>query len=175
MRSYTGAVAWRSNTLEQFITPEARCHCGACTAWTAVAPPWSPCSRGSSHPKCEMTWHGVLYFLFYFFLLVWPLRSHDWEVCFAGNIAKKNLWLCLLKHPSFFFTENVMSGFFLQIFSVLFRLSINAAKIEKTNVLTVSSWQIHLLILYKLFKTILSQKRTVIFATFSHLFPLLHQ
>ena len=32
----------------------------------------------------------------------------------------------------------------------------------------------HLQILYKLFKTILSQKRTVIFATFSHLFHLLN-
>ena len=30
-------------------------------------------------------------------------------------------------------------------------------------------------ILYKLFKTILSQKRTVIFATFAHVFPILHQ
>ena len=40
--------------------------------------------------KKSWTWHGLLYFLFYFFLLVWPLRSPDWEVCLAGNIAKKN-------------------------------------------------------------------------------------
>ena len=40
--------------------------------------------------KKSWTWHGLLYFLFYFFLLVWPLRSPDWEVCLAGNIAEKN-------------------------------------------------------------------------------------
>ena len=48
-----------------------------------------------------------------------------------------------------------------------YRLSMHATKVEKTNVLTRSSWEMHLQILYKLFITILSQKRTVIFATFS--------
>ena len=99
---------------------------------------------GDPHPqklnKKSWTWHGVLYFLFYFFLLVWPLRSPDWEVCFAGNIAKKTVAILVdAPHPSLF-TENMMCGFFIQISSGWFRLSINATKIEETNVLTRSSW-----------------------------------
>ena len=47
----------RSNTP---VTPKARCHCGACTTYTAVAPPWSPwfCSgsfidRRSTAENCK--------------------------------------------------------------------------------------------------------------------------
>ena len=55
------------------------------------------------------------------------------------EILRKKPVAMFIEAPFIFFTENVMSGFFLQIFSGWFRLSINATKIEKTNVLTISS------------------------------------
>ena len=43
------------------VKPEARCYCGACTALTAVAPPWSPwlrsgsvIERRSNAEKCQL-------------------------------------------------------------------------------------------------------------------------
>ena len=51
------------------VTPEARCHCGACTAQTAAAPPLSPWFHSSSvidrrstaencHNRGPSRWHG---------------------------------------------------------------------------------------------------------------------
>ena len=117
-----------------------------------------------------MTWHGVLYFLFNFFLLVWPLRSPDWEVCLAGNIAKKTVAICN-DAPLIFYRKMWWVDCVLQIVIWWFRLSINATKIETTSVLTRTSRYIHLQILYKLFTTILSQKRTVIFCDFFTFVP----
>ena len=63
-------------------------------------------SQGSSHQKCERTCDVMLYFFCVFFLLIWSLRSTEWEACSAGNIAKKSYGhFCIMK-PLFF--ERVM-------------------------------------------------------------------
>ena len=44
----------------------------------------------------------MLYFFLVIFLLIWSLRSTEWEACSAGNIAKKSYGhFCLMK-PLFF-------------------------------------------------------------------------
>ena len=68
----------------------------------------------------------MLYFLLVFFLLIWTLRSAEWEVCSAGNLAKKYAALI-------FWPKNV-KDVFLKILSGWCTLSINASQIHRTRV-----------------------------------------
>ncbi len=71
-------------------------------------------SRGAKVSKMGWTWHGLSYFLFVFFLLILTLRTNNWRVCSAGNIAKKNcghfsvctLYFLLEKCEKWFFSSN---------------------------------------------------------------------
>ena len=77
-----------------------------------------------------------------FFLLALTLRTNNWRVCSAGNIAKKNcghftVWTL------YFLTEKCKKKkFFLQILSGLGRLSMNAFQIHRTHVVTTSTEKI---------------------------------
>ena len=95
-------------------------------------------SRGAKVSRMGWTWHGVPYFLFVFFLLTLTLRTNNWRVCSAGNIAKENAAI-LVYTPYIFYQKNVKNIFFPELLSGLGRLSINAFQIHITYVLTTST------------------------------------
>ena len=85
----------------------------------------------------------VCHTLIVFFLLTLTLRSNNWRVCSARNIAKKNVAI-IVYAPYIFYQKNVKSDFFPQLLSGLGRLSINAFQIHRTHVLTTSTKEITL-------------------------------
>jgi len=110
------------------------------------------------------TCHGLLYFLFVFFRLVWSLSRNNWGVCSTGNFAKKIVAIFTYA-PLIFFRKMWKMHFSSEIFSWLPE---NPFQIPEIVMLTWQNREMHYKRVFKWSRVIFITNRTPIFKIFPH-------